>query len=213
MKIIFSSKKIESDIVGTPVKTINYSGVKNALNSHKNPERKKTVAAIAFEKLCVKFMKVIVLPQVKESYCLNLSNNVEIAETLGCSSRQVRKIREKLSAAGVLFVPAWGKQKKKGDWPVWMIAHSFLKFEVNEEVAANPSVSVKVSNSKYKPEFWAIREEAKVLARRTFLSEFERAEIPESERVISGRVYMTELWSEFDSILRVRGLTRSDLLK
>lgn len=107
----------------------------------------------------LRFLRKVVAPQLDAGMTvLDLSDNARNAELCGqgWSARQAKSYKDELSAAGILFVPEWSRQKKKGDYPVWFINHDYTIAEFEHKTRKRRSVA-----ELYDKRFQTIYEEAK----------------------------------------------------
>lgn len=139
----------------SPISEIDYVMVRKSLLSARTSNKSLNSREKAFNKLCVSFLKKIVAPQFANTYKLNLSNDGPIAEVLKCTKRQVKSVRERLSTIGVLFVPEWARQRKLGDYPIWMLNFKFTKF-------IDSDVENKSLNSKYNAQYHSLLKQATI---------------------------------------------------
>lgn len=118
------------------------------------------------EKNMINFLKKVVLPQLREGRrVLNLSNDVDNGEKLELTPRQAKRVKENLSKMKIIFVPEYGRQKKKGDYPIWLISYQFTVLEKKDK---QEKTKRKTVDELYTKPFQKINEEAKKQAREYF---------------------------------------------
>lgn len=143
---------VSSGIAAKPTKvTIDTTLVRKVLRSAKITNNRIN--------MMLRFLRKVVAPQLAVGMTvLDLSDNARNAELIGqgWSPRQAQRYKEQLSAAGVLFVPSWGRQKKKGDYPIWFINHDYTVAEFEHKTRKRRSVA-----ELYDQQFQTIYEEAK----------------------------------------------------
>ncbi|WP_026460441.1 hypothetical protein [Schaalia suimastitidis] len=205
VQIVLSKTSRQSNTsTATLEEEIDYAAVRKALIAARKRKGALLESERTFHRLCIKLLKKVVKPQWEKSFNLNLSNDAETAKMLGCTARQARRAREALSAVGVLFVPDWARQKKKGDYPVWMLSFDFVTG--SEQPAPTTSASKRNrANSRYNGTYWRIYDEAKQHARDIY-DEM-------GVETVSVTEFMKNVWWSFSEMLSERGLTRADLMK
>lgn len=106
-----------------------------------------------FDKLCLDFCKLVINKQLankdKVNKRLDLSDKL-VVETLNCTPRQAKRIREKLSKLEIIFAPEDYKQKKPGDYPVWLLSFEYSTVEYPEKKSTKKQKPVE---DRYKPEY------------------------------------------------------------
>lgn len=138
---------------------------------------KETEAHKEQTKRMINFLKKIVLPQLKEGKTiLNLSNDIQNGQTLEISPRQAKRVKQNLSDLKIVFVPEYGKQKKKGDYPIWLISYDYTILIKKDSPDAPKRKTVE---ELYTKKFQNIYKEAKKEARAFF------EEVEESTRELT----------------------------
>lgn len=144
------------------------------------------------------FITEVIAPQYDHVTRLDLNDKL-IAEKVKVSERRAKQLRLKLKEIGVIFFYEETKQKKPGDYPVWLVRKEFINFENQEN-----EVKAKKKCTKYKALFYKI--EAEVVKD---LFKYMR----DNKRAMSIAQYSAYKNSNVTQRLAHLGLTRSDLLK
>lgn len=138
-------------------------------------------------------------------HILHLSDDKELAEVIGCSEHSAKRAKNKLRKLGFIFVPAWARQKKKGDHPIWLVWFAFTKKIEKLKVSAK---NKKPRKKGFVNQYYTFYDQAKKNVREWF----EEDEKETGETVsLQIRQFMSMVHTELTSILEAHDLTRADL--
>jgi hypothetical protein len=186
--------------------TLNFTAIKKAITTHFAAKNDAAIAAgikprrALTEKLqaeMIEAVQLVIAPQIADHLWLNLSDK-EFADVLGTRPRRAKQIREELQAVGIIFVAV--KQKKKGDYPLWLVQKGFLKFPNVEKKAWAPTTS-----NKYNSTYCALRDIARKDCAALVAEHYEEG--------LTGTEYGMLLNTVFGWVLADHNLTKEDLLK
>lgn len=136
-------------------------------------------------------------------------NDAVMAEELGCTEREAKRTKDKLSKLNFIFVPGWARQKKEGDYPIWMMNHDYCEknfLNIIAETVKNTRKKIR----KYVNGFYSLWNLAAYRVVK-FLDEMEAYH--GVRPVLSGAEFGMLRNQEMNSILKDKGLTRADFLK
>lgn len=186
---------------------INWKAYREAIEASRKRSGRKTETEIISEKHMELFIKKIVAPQLKEGWVLDLSDNEAIGKKLGLTTTQARRAKENLSKRGVLFVPPEKKQKKKGDYPIWLIKVELVKTTV-VNVETKKKRVIRPVEQRYN-KFYCEKIYYPVLNEIKEMFEYEEQETGE-EVVLSSQQYWIIANTWINDELERRGMTRDD---
>lgn len=146
----------------------------------------------------VEYINTIILTD----HILHLSNDDELAEIIGCSSHAAKRAKNKLRKLGFIYVPAWARQKKEGDHPIWLVWFLFTKKV--EKIKKNR----KTRKKNFVQQYYTLLTQAKKNIRDFFEQDEKEFGITTSLHISQ---YMSMVHSELTHILKIKGLTRADL--
>lgn len=98
---------------------LNVRAIRKLLNSKHS--KKQTQRTKAFNELVIAVCKIINKDLAQKKYHLDLSDK-RLVEELKCSPQQAKRVREKLSAEGITYIPEGQKQTGPGTYPNWLVA-------------------------------------------------------------------------------------------
>lgn len=155
------------------------------------------------EKLREEMLDVVevINKQLEDSFRLDLNDKL-LSEAIGVSERRAKQVRLELKAADITWFPEWSKQKKKGQYPWWMLKKEFITFKSLKDEGIK--VKKKVKNRKYKPLYYKYYSEATAEA---------YAELEEWDMIVDIQEYMSMVYSILNKNLKKDGLTKEMLLK
>ena len=136
-------------------------------------------------------------------------NDALLAEELNCTEREAKRAKDKLSKLNLIFVPAWARQKKEGDYPVWFMNHDYcVKNFLN--MIAETVKNTRKKIRKYVNGFYVLWN----LAASRVVKFLDEMEAYHGVRpVLSGAEFGMLRNQEMNIILEDKGLTRADFLK
>lgn len=136
-------------------------------------------------------------------------NDAEMAKVLGCTEREAKRAKDKLSKLNLIFVPAWARQKKEGDYPVWFMNHDYCEKSFLDMIAETVK-NTRKKIRKYINGFYVLWN----LAASRVVKFLDEMEAYHGVRpVLSGAEFGMLRNQEMDIILEDKGLTRADFLK
>lgn len=112
----------------------------------------------AYASRLINFLKKVVLVQLNEGrVILDLSDDAANGAKLGLSPSQAKRDKGNLSKLGILYVPEYGRQKKMGDYPIWLINYDYT---VKEYIESDGKKQRRPVSDFYNKKFIQIHEEA-----------------------------------------------------
>lgn len=200
-------KVINGNETTTEKRLINWKAYREAIEASRTKKGRKDEREIIGEKHMELFIKKIVAPQLKEGWVLDLSDNEAIGKKLGLTSRQVQRTKEQLSKRGILFVPPEKKQKKKGDYPIWLIKVELVKTTV-VNVETKKKRVIRPVEQRYN-KFFCEKIYYPVLNEIREMFEYDEQETGE-EVVLSSQQYWIIANTWINAELERRGMTRDE---
>ena len=98
---------------------LNVRAIRKQLKSRLNNNQSQ--ASKNFLELVIDTCKIINKDLAQKKFHLDLSDK-RLTKDLNCSPRQAKKIRQKLQAEGITYIPEGQKQTGPGTYPNWLVA-------------------------------------------------------------------------------------------
>lgn len=136
-------------------------------------------------------------------------NDAVMAEVLGCTEREAKRAKDKLSKLNFIFVPGWARQMKEGDYPIWFMNHDYCEKNFLNMIAETVK-NTRKKIRKYVNGFYVLWN----LAASRVVKFLDEMEAYHGVRpVLSGAEFGMLRNQEMNIILEDKGLTRADFLK
>lgn len=148
----------------------------------------------------IEFVEKVIVPcLITGRWNLDLSDS-NVCERMNVSERRAKQLRLKLKEMDIIFFPPNTKQKKVGDYPLWMLRKDFINFKKREYKKSERDLE----RSKYIPLFW---EYYNLACQEVYV------ELEERDWCLSIQSFIVEVWAKLDEILVRENTSRDQLLK